>query len=792
MLESWLLLMSRKNMAEQYIHSHDLSLRRKQDARAAVLLFLLTIIIFGDVLISGRRLLSEAGTDISSLYYYWRSFGYRELLRGNLPLWNPHIFCGMTYFGEFQSALLYPPNLLYLILPLTRAINIGIALHVYLLGIFTYFWIRRRDIHYFACLVSSALMMFCGAHFLHIYAGHLSNLCSMIWAPLVLYAIDGLFETKSPRFWFIGVGAIAMQILGGHPQYVFYTALTAGVYALMCFSNNRKSFKSLLWIVGMWLAAAALTAVQLLPGIEASAESVRSSGVSYEFASRFSLPPENLMTLIIPRFFGPVAGGSSTYWGRWYIWETSLFIGAAGFFLALWGAINGDKTKRRYSLAMAIILLILALGSYTPLFKVLYRYLPGFNKFRGTAKFGFFFSLFMTMLAACGLDALLKTRQSHRRAGTIVLAAGLLLLVYSFYLRSPASSGKDGSGDEWIFDKCASPESFFPRERLLNDDFIDKAKMVAADGLLFCAVILFAISFFLIGQKMAEIAPYAIGCLVLIEILIFARSFRPTFDAGLLEPPEALKSVAAETGNARILNLYNPNIAMYLGTSDLWGDNPGLPRRYAEFMAFTQGADPNQASQYVAFKKAHPLFNMLRCGYFFTVSPQEKRMALSRNQNILPRVLLMQNYKVINQRGDIFSEMSKPEFNPSKMVILETEPQPRPVESNDRHTTKIIETSTDHIILEATLSSPAILLITDACSSGWRVKSLAESVQSTYTIMPANYILMAVPLEKGYHKLRIEYRPKTFMPGLLITAIAALLYFSALLIFKHKSKHAKY
>ncbi len=88
-----------------------------------VLLLLLTLLMFGDVLFDTDRVLSRIGNDLSTLFAAWREFGFGQLRSGNLPLWNPYIFAGMPYLGDFLSAMLYPPNLLHLILPLAVAIN---------------------------------------------------------------------------------------------------------------------------------------------------------------------------------------------------------------------------------------------------------------------------------------------------------------------------------------------------------------------------------------------------------------------------------------------------------------------------------------------------------------------------------------------------------------------------------------------------------------------------------------------------------------------------------------------
>ena len=129
---------------------------------------------------------------------HWRGFGFGEIARGNLPLWNPHIYSGAPFLAGFQSALLYPLNVLYLVLPLAKAINWGIALHAFLGGLFFYLWALKRGLHPLACFLAGAEFIFCAPYFLHIYAGHLPNLCTMIWAPLLFLAIDGAWRNPPP------------------------------------------------------------------------------------------------------------------------------------------------------------------------------------------------------------------------------------------------------------------------------------------------------------------------------------------------------------------------------------------------------------------------------------------------------------------------------------------------------------------------------------------------------------------------------------------------------------------
>jgi hypothetical protein len=121
--------------------------------------------MFGDVLFAGgTRVFGDHGTDLFLQYYSWRDFGFRELAKGNLAHWNPYIFSGAPYFGGMQGGLLYPPNWLFLFLPSAAAINWTLALNIFAIGAFMFFWMRVRGLHPVASFFAGALIMFSGPH----------------------------------------------------------------------------------------------------------------------------------------------------------------------------------------------------------------------------------------------------------------------------------------------------------------------------------------------------------------------------------------------------------------------------------------------------------------------------------------------------------------------------------------------------------------------------------------------------------------------------------------------------
>ncbi len=731
-------------------------------------LALLTLAMFGDVLFAGgTRVVGMEGTDLYSQFVPWRDFGFRQLREGNLALWNPHIYCGAPYFGGMQAALLYPPNWIFLILSLATAINWSIALHVFLLGALMFAWLRVRGLNATCAFFGGALMMFCGAHFLHVYAGHLPNLCAMVWAPLIFCAIDGFLEKRKAGWCLLGMFAVAMQIFAGHPQYVFYTAIIAGIYSALklVVAWNWRTAAGLLSI---YFGGAALAAVQLLTGAQATNETIRNMPVPFEFAAMFAFPPENFLTLIAPNFFGEM----SNYWGRCYLWEMSLFIGVTGFLLAVHAAVFCERKTKWIPLTMLGVALLLALGVHTPLFALLYSFAPGFNKFRGISKFIFPASLFLVLLAAMGLQQLFDKKKTGRNFIIAVFGLAGLLFVFALWTMST------GSWHALLNAVKSTKESYLPPQAFTSGAFAAQTQNIAGRSLFFAAITSALFGGLLLFLQSDRRVLYAIAGLGILEVFVFALNTRPTFDSANVVPADEKRFLAEHPGDYRILNPLNPNSAMLVGTGDIWGGDPGVVRRYAEFVAWTQGIDPDKATQYVNSAKFDPLYALMRLRCAFIPTQNGVQIAETPTPP-MPHVQLISKYRVVQNRNAIFSTLRAESFDPQHEIVLENEPQPKPAQSDNAGTATLISQTTDALTIEADAPQPALLLITDVWTPAWRAVALSGSAQSHYDVLPADYFLRAIPLSAGHHKLRVEYAPRAFFVGKWISIFASVAFLAA-------------
>jgi len=114
------------------------------------------------------------------------------------------------------------------------------------------------------------------------------------------------------------------------------------------------------------------------------------------------------------------------------------------------------------------------------------------------------------------------------------------------------------------------------------------------------------------------------------------------------------------------------------------------------------------------------------------------------------------------------------------MVAVPSGSSPSPAGDGDEPdgTATMVRLDTDTIEITAELPEPAILLITDAYDKGWRAVMAEKGPQADYSVMPANYILRAVPLAAGRHRFRLEYAPRSLAAGKCISLIGLIVYLS--------------
>jgi hypothetical protein len=321
-------------------------------------------------------------------------------------------------------------------------------------------------------------------------------------------------------------------------------------------------------------------------------------------------------------------------------------------------------------------------------------------------------------------------------------------------------------------------QSYLPALAFVQPDFVHGAGVRAGLSLGLAGLILITAGVIPLFVGKQPLLRWALPGLLVLEMIGFVAGQVTVSHVSDAMPGALRQFVEAHPGDYRVLDFAYPGNGFLLGAGDLGGNNPSPLRRYAEFINFTQGGDPDRVTQYLPFRSIAPLYAMLRLRYVFDPTSGGVRVVESPIPP-LPRLLLVSDEKVLAGRNALFSAMHDPSFDPSKTVLLESEPEPHP-ESGATGTAKVISDLPDELVIEADTDRPTLLLITDLYDRNWHVKALPDSAQQSYHLMPADYILRAVPLTAGHHHLRIVYAPTAFSIGIGISVVAWTLWISLL------------
>ena len=183
-----------------------------------------------------------------------------------------------------------------------------------------------------------------------------------------------------------------------------------------------------------------------------------------------------------------------------------------------------------------------------------------------------------------------------------------------------------------------------------------------------------------------------------------------------------------------------------------------------------------------------PLFDLFLCKYGFLMK-QGRTEVFEFSKEVMPRLSIINKWLVLNDRDQVLRRMAK-SFNPRYTVILEKDPNipyDKP-DSGQRAKVSILDSSTDHLTVEAELSHSGVLLLTDSYSEDWTAKPLEGSSQSQYEIIPADYAFMGVPLQAGKHRIRIEYLPTEFVFGKWVSIVSLSLYMAAIIMINFRRR----
>lgn len=778
----------------------------------AVMIGLFSPILFTSKIIRAPDILNE---------YYWsvkdlHAMLLRDLFDVRLTAgWSMHINSGYTTEGgDISLQFLKYHNLIYKLFPPPASVGWFIVLHLFWGGVGTYLYCRIIGASRFAALTGGLIFAIATENASLINAGHVLKIATISYAPFAFYLLEKGFQSRRVIFFMATGFALAFQFFNYHWQIAFYTCMSMAVYGIIRFfgiaSLEKKEPPKLWKLLGLnaVLLVFFLTTVSisLMPlanwskdtnrGVQSGANQGK-GGLDRDEAMSWSMPPEELVTMIIPGFFGfsRQEGGenpkniSSYYWGRMHMTQTNDYMGLLPWLLVPLPLIFRRDKYVWIAFCAVVGGILFSLGKYSYIYNLLYDYFPGINKFRVPKMMMFVTTLGLGVFAARGTDLLLDENVRKTKAFSRYIAGIILLPVLLFLFLALLKIVEK----HWInifAEHLAQPTRYQQGIELIYERWgtILTETVIAAFFATGYAVLFFA---FYKKWIAVRIFPFLVLFLLLADIGRVNSKFMFTVDVPVKskgKDTQVMAFLKRDSNQYRVLPL-NSDPLQYANSSIpvMFTSMPVQQTRWQDIIdnfSFNSAIPDMMNIKYLVFsseqyqqekgqlaEKFQPVF----------MSSDNSEIVL-QNISVLPKAWLVSSALLARDRLQALDIIKNPSFNPQKMAVVESAP-PLPISGIGNQSlglpggVVVDRYENDIINISAETAANSLLILSEKYYKGWHATVDGKRVE----IFPVNYILRGVYLPPGKHKVEFIFDPLPFKIGKYLT-LGSFGLFAAMLI----------
>ena len=713
-------------------------------------------------------------------YYPWRLFAAESLRAGVIPLWNPYQFCGTPFVANGQSAVFYPLNAVFWLMPVGRAFGWSAWLHLALTGWFAYLFLRRVGADRVGSVAGAVVWQ--GNGFFVAWMHLPTVLCTAGWLPLALLCVERALAQGRAR-WAVGAGAaLGMAGLAGHPQMLQLVVLMTGAYALV-----RGLAPSLRVGVGARLArlaatgvvavgvAGGLAAVQLLPTLDLLRIAHRTftpGPESYRAYLSHAMPSAQLAGMLLPHAFGHPALGS--YVGQDNYAEFAAYVGIVGLALALWGALSCRTWHARFFALSVLVVFLIALG--TSVNGPLYRWVPGMARSGGPGRMLLLGMFGLSVMVGSGVSELGR-RLGEKKGGAW---AGFALLLAALFAGT------------WVWRLLVTPELTELRPGIAA---LSAGETRRAGALCLAAVLAMGTAWRWSRPKLGMsvlIAVLAVDLLLAANGHLHVSPMGSVYPAFPLSEPEQGRVVgnAKDWPSNRFPNaVLPPNAATVYRLRDVFGYDSLYLASYRDFAAAVQHGDPspplNGNLLLARLGQVYGLDVLSLAGVETVLSPTPVRglklelagaYYVYSNPYALPRAWVAGSAVFVPSHQEAVVALAELGPMPDCVLITGKEDMGGVTPSGARAAAEVKDLSVNAVEVKLSGRGGGYLFLADAYAPGWRAYADGREV----AIRPADVAFRAVALPREARAVVFRYEPAAFRVG-LFAALATCLLVSAVI-----------
>ena len=746
--------------------------------------------------------------------------------QGIFPLWVPYIFMGMPSLASLTAALLGMQNIFSFV---TDSVLSGISgdnlfiltlPYYFLFAITLFYYMRYKLKNNFIALFCALTGVFATGIIQLIIVGHHTKMMTFSFFPLILLFLDKLIDSEDENRFKLMINfailtvIVYLQLHFHHIQMLFYSYMMIGLYVLYIFIYRLinkievgKMIRAVALLIAAVIVALAMDADIILSVKEYNKFSMRGESsvvakndsnndgkpLSYDYATNWSFSPGEVMTFIIPHYYGfgnvDVDGQKANlYWGQMPFTESPVYFGIVVLLLAIIGsALNFRKNPFVQIITLIIIFfLFLSFGRTFPLiYNLFYNYLPYFSSFRAPVMIHYYMDLAFVILAGFGVKSLIevvKEQGGHEKLKKMSYLlfgiAGLMLLIsFVGFEGSYTNSITSGPLTEKLRSQGANPQQVTQYMKQISGIAY---KNVINDLMMHSFLLLIVISgiyFYSTKKITSSVLGVIIIVIALFDILNVSLKTLHWDDKAQKE------SFIAETDFVKWLLSKEPNTYEYrIAEYSRGGLTTSNNLAYFRFHCFNgyQGAKLRiyQDAIDVAGGENPFLQALANVKYIVSDSPIKDTTAykevykgsniIYQNKLALPRAYFADDYKI--ETGlNILNNIRSANFDPRKLAYVEKDPGRKIDKADSNATAKITKFDIHNIDYDVNAVGNNFLVLSEVYyPAGW--KAFVDGQETE--IYKTNYLLRGVIIPAGKHKLELKFRPEIYFTGKTISLAA--------------------
>ncbi|MBC7382766.1 MAG: YfhO family protein [Bacteroidia bacterium] len=744
-----------------------------------------------------------------------------EKASGERTFWTNSIFGGMpsyligaSYHGNFTNNILFEISLIFK----------HPADTIFLLFACFYILLLTFGVSPWLAIMGALAFALSSFNFINIDAGHVTKGNAIAFIPLVLAGIQvTLHRNKWLGAVLTGI-AVSFELAAGHIQITYYLIFIILFWMIVELIQAIRNKALPHFLIGglLLLVAAGVGIGTSITGLLATEEygkySIRgkseltktvsgesnaantSSGLDKDYALAWSNGVAEPFTLLIPNFYGggssgELSTGSETYkvlqsqhipnaksiitqlpvyWGDQPFTAGPIYYGAIIVFLFVLGMFVIKGSEKWWIFGASMLAIFLSMGrNFMPLTNIFFDYFPLYNKFRSVT---FILCVAQTLFP---LMAMLALREVMRRSISkpqfikalkfsvgIVGGLCLIFILIPGVLFDFVSHGDENPNiPQWLRDSLV-----IDRESLLRMD--------ALRSLAFIAFSVAALWFYYTGKLKEQVFLVCLSLLVVIDLWGVDKRYLNDKD---FEKKRGEVSVEKTLYDEQILADPDIHYRVYNNTTDF--DKDAISAYYHKSLGGYHGAKMRRYQELIEWqlgKQNMECYNMLNAKYFIVQDSTGNKFA-QRNPFSNGNAWFVNEIKWVNNADEEINALTGFKSKETAVIDRKFETELKGFIASDDSTgnIKLISYQPNKLVYESQTVTAQLAVFSEIYyDKGW-------NAYVDGTLVPhlrADYVLRAMQVPAGKHKIEFKFEPTVIAKGERIAYASSFALYGGLII----------